>query len=84
MADLPLACYSLSSPSPHGGELRCCQDNLPEWSKGVDPRPTSPSSVSSNPTAVILPLPNLAAAADSLAFLARPASAKQEAPWPNG
>ena len=66
----------------HGGELPCWQDTFPEWSKGVDSSSTSASCVGSNPTGVIVPLPNVAAV--SLAILAPSAAAKQEAPWPNG
>ena len=74
--------YSLSNLPFNGGAFLCCQDTLPEWSKGVDSSSTSASCVGSNPTGVILPLPSIAA--DSLAILARLAAAKQEATWPNG
>ena len=78
-----LAWTLLPFKSPlYGGALLCCQDTLPEWSKGVDSSSTSASCVRSNPTGVILPLPSIAA--DSLAILARLAAAKQEATWPNG
>ena len=78
-----LAWTLLPFKSPlYGGALLCCQDTLPEWSKGVDSSSTSASCVGSNPTGVILPLPSIAA--DSLAILARLAAAKQEATWPNG